>query len=145
MDRLIKARKNGKFQQVVAPGTMRFLDFATLQLEKGERHSLQTGDREYVLDIFSGPVTLTISTVGRSKEIYSKAGKREDVFSGAPVMSFIPPNSQLEIKADSAADFGNLLRSLKVQGPGRAAGRVHGDCQASGPRQLAEDGLFGIG
>ncbi|MDR3676473.1 MAG: 5-deoxy-glucuronate isomerase, partial [Acidobacteriota bacterium] len=106
MDRLIKARKNGKFQQIVAPGTMRFLDFATLQLEKGERHSLQTGDREYVLDIFSGLVTLTISTVGRSKEIYSKAGKREDVFSGAPVMSFIPPNSQLEIKADSAAALG---------------------------------------
>ena len=41
MDRLIKARKNGKFQQIVAPGTMRFLDFATLQLDKGERHSFR--------------------------------------------------------------------------------------------------------
>jgi len=106
MERFIKARKNGKYQQIVASGTMRFLDFAILQLAKGERHSLQTGAREYVLDIFSGSVTLIINTVGRSKEIHSSIGKRADVFSGAPVMSFIPPNSQLEIKADTAAELG---------------------------------------
>ena len=40
MERYIKARKNGKFQQIVPPGAMRFLDFATLQLDKGERHAL---------------------------------------------------------------------------------------------------------
>ncbi len=106
MKRLIKARKNGKFHQIVAPGALRFLDFATLQLDPGERHSLPTGAREYVLDIFSGAVTLVISTVGRSKEIYSRIGKRADVFSGPPVMSYIPPNSQFEIKADSAAELG---------------------------------------
>ncbi|MFZ0964053.1 MAG: 5-deoxy-glucuronate isomerase [Terriglobia bacterium] len=106
MDRHIKARKNGKFQQIVEPGAMRFLDFATLQLDRGERHSLRTGAREYVLDIFSGAVTLMIGTGGRSKEIYGAIGKRADVFSGPPVMSYIPPNSQLEIKADSAADLG---------------------------------------
>ncbi len=106
MERLIKARKNGKFQRIVAPGAMRFLDFATLQLDAGDRHTLQTGAREYVLDIFSGAVTLVISTVGRSKEIYSRIGKRADVFSGPPVMSYIPPNSQLEIKAESAAELG---------------------------------------
>ncbi len=106
MNRLIKARKNGKFQQIVAPGTMRFLDFATLHLEKGDRHSLSTGGREYVLDIFSGAVTLTVGTVGRSKEIYRQIGKRADVFSGPPVMSYLPPNSQVEIKAESAVEMG---------------------------------------
>jgi 5-deoxy-glucuronate isomerase len=106
MDRFIKARKNGKFQQIVEPGAMRFLDFATLQLDKGENHSLQTGSREYVIDIFSGSVTLVINTAGRSKEIYSKIGKRTDVFSGPPVMSYVPPNSQLQIRADSAVDMG---------------------------------------
>jgi 5-deoxy-glucuronate isomerase len=106
MERLIKARKNGKYQQIVALGAMRFLNFATLQLDKSERHSLPTGAREHVLDVFSGTVTLTITTVGRSKEIYSRIGKRPDVFSGPPVMSYIPPNSQLEIKADSAAELG---------------------------------------
>src|ERR1019366_3355283 len=106
MDRLIKARKNGKFQQIVEPGALRFLDFATLELGQGERHSLQTGAREYVIDIFSGAVTLVISTEGHNKEIYSKIGKRADVFSGPPVMSYIPPNSHVEIKADSSADLG---------------------------------------
>jgi 5-deoxy-glucuronate isomerase len=106
MDRLIKARKNGKFQQIVESGAMRFLDFATMQLDQGERHSFQTGAREYVLDVFSGTVTLTISAVGHSKEIYNKIGKRADVFSGPPVMSYIPPNSQVQIKADSPAELG---------------------------------------
>ncbi|MGA3165514.1 MAG: 5-deoxy-glucuronate isomerase [Terriglobia bacterium] len=106
MNRLIKARKNGKFQQIVTPGTMRFLDFATLHLEKGDRHSLSTGGREYVIDIFSGAVTLTVGTVGRSKEIYRQIGKRADVFSGPPVMSYLPPNSQVEIKAESAVEMG---------------------------------------
>jgi 5-deoxy-glucuronate isomerase len=106
MERLIKSRKNGKFQQIVPPGTMRFLDFATLQMDHGDRHSFNTGSREYVLDIFSGAVTLVISTVGHSKAIFNKIGKRADVFSGPPVMSYIPPNSQVEIKADSATELG---------------------------------------
>lgn len=117
MDRLIKARKNGKFQQIAAPGVLRFLDFAILNLNPGERHSLQTGAREYVLDIFSGVVTLVISTVGRSKEVYSRIGKRADAFSGPPVMSYIPPNSQLEIRGDSAAHLGIFSAPSKANVP----------------------------
>ncbi len=117
MDRLIKARKNGNFQQIVAPGTMRFLDFATLQLEKGDHHSLSTGAREYVLDLFSGVVTLTVRTVGRSKEIYSQIGKRADVFSGPPLMSYLPPNSQVEIKAESQAEMGLFSAPSNSQAP----------------------------
>ena len=54
MERHIKARADGKHQQIVAPGVMKFLDFARVQLKNGETHSGKTGDREYVLDIFSG-------------------------------------------------------------------------------------------
>jgi 5-deoxy-D-glucuronate isomerase len=93
MERLIKAHKNGKFQQIVAPGTMRFLDFATLQMDHGDRHSFNTGSREYVLDIFSGAITLVIGTVGHSKAIYTKIGKRADVFSGPPVILMVSPMS----------------------------------------------------
>jgi 5-deoxy-glucuronate isomerase len=106
MERLIKARKNGKFQQIVPTGTMRFLDFATLRLDKGERHALQAGAREYVLDIFAGTVPVVINTPGRAKEIYTKIGKRADVFSGPPAMAYIPPNSLWEVRADSAAEMG---------------------------------------
>jgi len=119
MDRLIKVRKDGKFQQIVAPGTMRFLDFATLRLEKGDRHSLRTAGREYVLDLFYGTVTLTVSTVGRSKELCRHIGKRADVFSGPPVMSYIPPNSQVEITAESPAEMG--LFSAPSSSPAPAA------------------------
>jgi 5-deoxy-glucuronate isomerase len=117
MDRHIKAHKNGKFQQVVAPGDMRFLDFATLRLDKGERHSFETGSREYVIDIFSGAITVSISTVGRKKDIYTNIGKRADVFSGPPVMCYIPPNSQVEIKGESAADLGLFSAPSSIKTP----------------------------
>ena len=117
MERLIKAHKNGEFQQVIAPGAMRFLDFATLRLDKGERHSLQTGSREYVLDIFSGFLTLVINSPGRNKEIYGKIGQRSDVFSGAPVMAYIPPKSQLEIRADAAIDVGIFSAPSSSEAP----------------------------
>jgi 5-deoxy-glucuronate isomerase len=101
MDRLIKAPKDGKFQVIVKPGTLRFLDFSRWRVERGDQHSLTTADREYVLDLFSGKATVSVSTVGRSKEIYDQVGGRPDVFAGPPVMIFVPPQSRVEIKADS--------------------------------------------
>jgi len=101
MDRLIKAPQEGKLLAIVKPGTLRFLDFSRLRVEKGDGHSFPSGDREYVLDLFSGTAMVSISTAGRSKEIYSKVGARQDVFAGPPVMIYIPPHSQVEIQADS--------------------------------------------
>lgn len=103
MDRLIKAQPDGKFEQIVAPGMLKFLDFARLRLREGERHSITTGPREYVLDIYSGAITVSLETAGRSKQVYSKIGRRADVFSGPPVMVFIPPESKFEIIASSVA------------------------------------------
>jgi len=101
MERQIKASKDGKFQTIVRPGVLRFLDFARWRLEKGDRHAFITGDREYVLDLFSGTATVSISTVGRSKEIYARVGTRSDVFDGPPVMIYVPPQSQVEVRPDS--------------------------------------------
>jgi 5-deoxy-glucuronate isomerase len=106
MDRLIKARKNRGVQQIVEPNVMRFLDFATVRLNQGGCHSFETGGRESVIDIFSGVVTLSISSVEHGEKNYNRVGKRADVFSGPPVMIYIPPNSKLQIKADSAAELG---------------------------------------
>ncbi len=117
MDRLIKAQRNGTFRQIVAPGVMRFLDFATLHLEKGDRHSLSTGEREYAVDLFSGILTLAVSTVGRSKEIYTRIGKRPDVFAGPPVMVYLPPRSQVEVRAESAAEVGLFAAPSSAQAP----------------------------
>src|SRR6266516_3482729 len=60
MERHIKARPDGNYQEIVRPGTMHFLDFARLQLRKGEKHSRSTERRECVLDIFSGTASVSI-------------------------------------------------------------------------------------
>lgn len=69
MDRFIKTRRNRRFQRVVAPGTLRFLDFATLQLDKCERHSLNAGACENLIDILSRAFALAINPVRRSEVI----------------------------------------------------------------------------
>ncbi len=103
MERHIKAKATGKYQEIVAPGSMRFLDFARLQMKKGESHSGATVEREYVLDIFSGTASITIESVRGRKQVYPRAGERADVFSGPPVMLYLPPHSTYEITAASDA------------------------------------------
>jgi len=101
MERHIKAKANGRYQQIVAPGTMRFLDFGRLQLKSGEKHSGKTGDREYVLDFFSGTSSVSVESGQGSKQVFTNVGGRADVFSGPPVMLYIPMHSSFEITAAS--------------------------------------------
>jgi len=101
MERHIKARANGKYQQIVEPGTMRFLDFGRLQLKSGEKHSGKTGDHEYVLDFFSGTSSISVESGQGSRQVFSNVGGRADVFSGPPVMLYIPMHSSFEITAAS--------------------------------------------
>lgn len=101
MERLIKAQAKQGFQQIVAPGVLRYLDFARLILGKGEKHSAKTQGREYVLDLFSGAATVTVEAADGQRQIFSNVGKRADVFSGPPVMVYLPPQSSCEIKAES--------------------------------------------
>ena len=118
MDRLIKSQTNGNYQEIVRPGTLRFLDFARLQLGEGERHSATTGSREVVLDIFSGVVTVSVDTAGRSKQVFGRIGKRADVFAGPPAMIYIPPQSKFEIIAGSRAiDLGIFSAPSQTKAP----------------------------
>ncbi|HLY59295.1 MAG TPA: 5-deoxy-glucuronate isomerase [Terriglobia bacterium] len=103
MERLIKSKHNGNYQEIVRPGTMRFLDFGRLQLPKGERFSGATGTREAVLDVFSGSATISISSSDGSKQSFKNVGGRSDVFSAPPVMVYIPPQTSYEIVAESGA------------------------------------------
>ncbi|MCJ7504066.1 MAG: 5-deoxy-glucuronate isomerase [Acidobacteriia bacterium] len=97
MDRLIKSRTTGKYQEIVPAGTLRFLDFARLQLTKGDNYIGRTGSRECVLDVFAGSASVTIERAGKENEIYPLVGERADVFSGPPVMVYIPPQSTYEV------------------------------------------------
>jgi 5-deoxy-glucuronate isomerase len=101
MERLLKAQAEGGFQQIVPPGVLRFLDFARLNLVKGQKHSAKAQGREYVLDIFSGRATVTVEMAYGQRQVFSNVGARADVFSGPPVMVYLPPQSSYEITAES--------------------------------------------
>ncbi len=99
MNRLIKAQPQAGYQQIVAPETMRFLDFARLRLTKGEKFRAETGAREAVLDIFAGCASISVEGANGRRESYAKAGDRQDVFGGPPVMVYIPRQSAYEVEA----------------------------------------------
>jgi len=101
MDRLIKAQAKEGLQQIVPTGVMRFLDFARLRLRKGQRHSAKAQERESVLDAFSGTAGITVETADGRKQVFPEVGARPDVFSGPPVMVYLPPHSSYEITAAS--------------------------------------------
>lgn len=84
---------------------MRYLDFARLRLEKGQRSAHTTHSREAVLDIFSGVVSVTVEYAGGNAE-FTRVGGRADVFSGPPVMIYIPFGSRYEVVAEEPADVG---------------------------------------
>jgi 5-deoxy-glucuronate isomerase len=104
MNRLIKAHFQPGYHQIVAPGTLRFLDFARLQLRKGETFRAETNSREAVLDIFAGCASINVEDHQGHRNSFPKAGSRGDVFAGPPVMLYVPPQSAYEIEATA----GNL-------------------------------------
>ena len=117
MQRLIPAQSNGKFQQVVASGTMRFLDFARIQFRKGEPHAGRTEAREAVIDVFSGTASVTVTSPSGTMT-FSKAGSRDDVFSGPPVMVYVPPQSTYTVTAVSDhLDLGIFSAPSKATAP----------------------------
>jgi 5-deoxy-glucuronate isomerase len=137
MQRHIKFRADGNYQQIVAPGTMRFLDFARLELPSGQKYSGHTGPREAVVDVFSGAASIKIEAPNGAQE-YGEVGGRADVFSGPPAMVYIPPQSKYEIAASSSAfDAGIFSAPSKaasvpalLEGPGVIAREVgHGNWQ----------------
>ncbi len=100
MERHIKCRpQEERYQEIVRPGALRFLDFARLNLQQGERYFGGTGDREYALDVFSGAASITVEDAMGKSYLFNPVGGRPDVFSGAPMMVYVPPRSSYEITA----------------------------------------------
>lgn len=125
MERLIKAKHDGNIQHIVPTGTMRFLDFARLQLPQGGRHEVTTAGREYGVDVFSGTATISVENAAGARQTYSHVGGRADVFEGAPTMVYVPPKCRMEIISESPALDASLFSAPSnaqaqpalVQGP----------------------------
>ena len=101
MQRHIKARavgNSGGLREIAPAGVMRFLEFALLDLKEGETYRGSTGDRECVFDVFSGTASIE-AEAGGSKKAFAGVGGRNDVFSGAPCVLYIPPKSDFHVRA----------------------------------------------
>lgn len=116
MERHIKNENRSGYHEIVAPGIMRYLDFARLRLEEGRRSTHETKSREVVLDVFSGSISVTVEYAGGKAE-FTKVGGRADVFSGPPVMVYIPFGSRYEVLAEESADVGIFGAPSEVRVP----------------------------
>ncbi len=134
MNRHIKAEPEVSYQRIVPSGMLRFLDFARLRLPQSAQHFGETGSREAVLDLFSGTATVSIRTADGKNQTFAPIGARPDVFSGPPVMVYIPPQARFEIRATSPVDVGiftapseTLIEPALLEGPSVTAKTVGRD------------------
>lgn len=113
MQRLIKTRPEYASQrEVVAPGMLRFLQFSLLA--GGGVHHGVTGDRECVLDVFSGVADVSLQGRGFAHSLVSVGG-RPDVFSGPPCMLYMPPQCAYEIQGISQGFRAGLFSAPATQ------------------------------
>ena len=112
MQRHIKAGPESRERRwdVVPPGVMQFLEFTLLTLSAGEAYGGITGDRECVLDVFSGTAAIEVQGAGFEKA-FPKVGSRQDVFSGPPCALYLPPQSAFQIRALSHTFRAGLFSS----------------------------------
>lgn len=117
VQRLIKAQpdsNSSKYREVVPVDCLRFLQFALLSLNKGETYSGSTNDRECILDVFSGVASVAIEGQGVQRT-FPRVGGRSDVFSGPPVVVYIPPQCAYKIEASSEAFRAGLFSTPATQ------------------------------
>jgi 5-deoxy-glucuronate isomerase len=101
MERHFKWQPQGKFTEIVEAGTMRFLGFGRLLLSKGEQYSDETGDREWVMDVFSGSCMLKIERSSEAPLEFREVGSRASVFYGPPAMVYLPISCRYTVTATS--------------------------------------------
>lgn len=95
---------------VLPAGVLRFLEFTLLSLADGEAYSGSTGNRECMLDVFSGIASVEVET-GGSKETFHKVGGRSNVFSGPPCVLYIPPQCVFHLRSTSQTFRAGLFSS----------------------------------
>ena len=108
MHLLYKGKKTKEgYQIIVSPqnSDLKWLELGRLfLLGIGKEFSDIDEERETALSIFSGKCDIEIEQGERAeKASYQEIGKRDDVFSGAPTMVYIPKGLKYTIKSSSKA------------------------------------------
>jgi 5-deoxy-glucuronate isomerase len=99
---LVKAARSGRTIARVTPESAgwRYVGFEAMSLPAGEAYAASTGAREVCLVVVSGLVTVRSGGLAWTR-IGQRASPFEDV---APYAVYLPPGSDLEIAADTAAE-----------------------------------------
>jgi 5-deoxy-glucuronate isomerase len=103
--------------EIVSPSSapLQWLSLSILRLDKrDEEWRFETGEEEFVLDIFSGMCTVDIRAGSRSA-LFPEIGGRRSVFDGKPTMVTIPRDASVTICAETDGFEGAL-----VSAPARA-------------------------
>lgn len=90
----------GQLRTIVSPelGSASFLTLLRLDLHPGECQTLETGGREYVVDVLAGRCATAIVPEGGAAVRYDSIGGRSDIFGGAPEFVYVPRKSTCEIE-----------------------------------------------
>lgn len=80
---------------------LKYISFGRLQLRRSsEPYSAQSGDKEVVLELFSGRADVTVISGGQGYK-FENIGERDSIFDGRPTLVVIPPQSKYLVKARS--------------------------------------------
>ena len=74
-------------------GNSLFLSLLRLELHRAESQTLETGEREHVMDVLSGQYRTAVTPVGGDAVRYGPVGKRADIFSGRQELAYVPRDS----------------------------------------------------
>lgn len=108
----------GEVTELVSPETapLHWLRVQLLRLGgKVCEYRFETGDREYVLDIFGGQCTVNISAKSGSAT-FPEIGERQNVFAGRPTMVYIPRDARVSIFGESETFEGVLISAPGEKG-----------------------------
>ena len=104
MKRLLKVSPDKNHQALFQPGgdSSRWLGLEVLRIDGGSDWKGELGDREGVLVILCGRLSVAIET-GETME-WKDLGERADVFGGRPTAVYLPRRSRVRVRAESSAE-----------------------------------------
>jgi 5-deoxy-glucuronate isomerase len=94
-----------------------YIGFRAARLQPGVSHSGHTGGDEVVIVVIGGTVTVS-SSAGTWEHI----GERPDPFAGLPYAVYLPPQTDYEVRARSAAEVALCAAPVREAYPARLIG-----------------------
>jgi 5-deoxy-glucuronate isomerase len=94
----------GTIKTLASPelGSSVFLSLLILEFDGPGSETLQTDDREHVVNVLSGCCAVHIEPADGKKLTFDPVGRRKDIFGGKPELVYVPIHSRYEIVCQKA-------------------------------------------